>query len=50
MRLGQDGFAYEMTDGAVSVHFEHTVAITKDGPEILTLTQDGPQKGHRFSV
>ena len=24
------------TDGSISAHFEHTVAITKDGPRILT--------------
>lgn len=27
-------------DGSLSAHFEHTVAITKNGPEILTLRQD----------
>jgi hypothetical protein len=29
-------FAWLMVDGSVSAHFEHTVAITKDGPVILT--------------
>ena len=24
-------------DGALSAHWEHTIAITDDGPEILTL-------------
>jgi hypothetical protein len=24
------------------------VLMTEAGPEILTLTKDGPQKGHRF--
>jgi methionyl aminopeptidase len=23
-------------DGSIAAHFEHTVAITKDGPRILT--------------
>jgi methionyl aminopeptidase len=27
-------------DGSLSCHFEHTVAITSDGPEILTLGDD----------
>lgn len=27
-------------DKSLSAHFEHTVAITKDGPDILTLRQD----------
>jgi methionyl aminopeptidase len=29
--------AAEVIEGSVSAHFEHTVAITKDGPVILTL-------------
>jgi methionyl aminopeptidase len=33
---GADGFTYEMKDGSLSAHFEHTVAITEKGPEILT--------------
>jgi methionyl aminopeptidase len=24
------------TDGSLAAHFEHTIAITDDGPEILT--------------
>jgi methionyl aminopeptidase len=24
-------------DGKLSAHFEHTIAITDDGPEVLTL-------------
>ncbi len=35
-------------DGKLSAQFEHTVLMTETGPEILTLTQTGPQKGHRF--
>ena len=27
----------EGSDGARSAHFEHTVALTDDGPEILTV-------------
>lgn len=33
---GADGFSYETADGALSAHFEHTVAITDEGPEVLT--------------
>jgi methionyl aminopeptidase len=36
LKDGVDGFTYELADGSLSAHFEHTVAITKDGPEILT--------------
>jgi methionyl aminopeptidase len=31
-----DGYTYVTSDGSNSAHFEHTVAITKDGPIILT--------------
>ncbi len=34
--LSRDGFTYKTADGSKSAHFEHTVAITKDGPIILT--------------
>jgi methionyl aminopeptidase len=35
-RLLDDGWTVVTADGARSAHFEHTVAITDDGPEILT--------------
>ena len=31
-----DGWTIRTTDGSMSAHFEHTVAITADGPRILT--------------
>ena len=31
-----DGWTIKTADGKLSAHFEHTVAITKDGPVILT--------------
>lgn len=33
-----DGWTAVTKDGALSAHFEHTVLITEDGPEILTKT------------
>lgn len=36
VRLGQDGFGYETVDGSLSAHFEHTVAVTEGGNEVLT--------------
>ena len=33
----EDGWMVVTADGALSAHFEHTVAITEDGPQILTL-------------
>jgi methionyl aminopeptidase len=32
-----DGWTAVTVDGSLSAHFEHTVAITAAGPEILTL-------------
>lgn len=32
-----DGWSVVTEDGKISAHFEHTVAITEDGPEVLTL-------------
>lgn len=31
-----DGWTVLTTDGSLSAHFEHTIAITADGPEIMT--------------
>ncbi len=36
VRSLEDGWTVVTTDGALSAHFEHTVAITEDGPVILT--------------
>ena len=33
----EDGWTVVTADGSLSAHFEHTVAILSDGPEILTL-------------
>ncbi|PIR41193.1 MAG: type I methionyl aminopeptidase [Candidatus Yanofskybacteria bacterium CG10_big_fil_rev_8_21_14_0_10_46_23] len=35
--LAEDGFAYRTKDGSLSAHFEHTVAITESGPQVLTV-------------
>ena len=34
VKLGDDSYATE--DGSLSAHFEHTVAVTQEGPRILT--------------
>ena len=36
VRVLPDGWTAVTVDGSYSAHFEHTVAITKDGPEVLT--------------
>src|ERR1700730_8731673 len=32
-----DGWTVKTADGRLSAHFEHTIAVTEDGPEVLTL-------------
>lgn len=36
IRKAKDGYGFESADNSLSAHFEHTVAITKKGAEILT--------------
>ncbi|MDW5267989.1 MULTISPECIES: type I methionyl aminopeptidase [Acidobacteriaceae] len=36
VRVLKDGWTAVTIDGSYSAHFEHTVAITKDGPRVLT--------------
>ena len=44
-----DGWTVRTSDGKLSAQFEHTILMTEDGPEILTITKDGPQQGHDFT-
>ena len=43
-----DGWTVRTADGEVSAQFEHTILMTDQGPELLTLTENGPRPGHRF--
>jgi methionyl aminopeptidase len=36
VRMGDDNWAIYSEDGSLAAHFEHTVAVTADGPRILT--------------
>ena len=36
VRVLEDGWTAVTCDGGLSAHFEHTVAVTEEGPEILT--------------
>ena len=36
VRMGDDGWAVYSEDGSLAAHFEFTVAVTPDGPRILT--------------
>src|SRR5437588_9384272 len=35
--LMDDGWTVKTADGSLSAHFEHTIAVTDDGPEVLTI-------------
>ena len=39
-RTLSDGWTVVTADGSLSAHFEHTVAVTEDGPYILTTLED----------
>ncbi len=36
IKKAPDGFSYQTADNSLSAHFEHTVAVTKKGPRVLT--------------
>ncbi len=40
-----DGWTYRTTDGSLSAHFEHTIAITEEGCDILTLRTAADRTG-----
>jgi methionyl aminopeptidase len=39
VEMGEDGWAIYTRDHSLSAHFEHTVAITNNGPRILTVSE-----------
>ena len=36
-QLDEDGWTVRTADGMLSAHFEHSIAVTEDGPEVLTV-------------
>jgi methionyl aminopeptidase len=36
VRMGDDNWAIYSEDGSLTAHFEHTIAVTTDGPRVLT--------------
>ena len=36
-RMLDDGWSVVTADGSLSAHFEHTIAVTDNGPEVLTV-------------
>lgn len=43
-----DGWTVRTADRKLSAQFEHTILMTEEGPESMTVTKHGPQAGHRF--
>lgn len=41
--IADDGWTASTEDGSLAAHFEHTVAITNDGPRVLTRTRPSQQ-------
>jgi methionyl aminopeptidase len=39
MTIDADGWAARTADGSLSAQYEHTIAITADGPIVLTAQQ-----------
>ena len=49
VRMGDDGWAIYSQDGSLAAHFEFTIAITADGPRILTPWHEGKAPRRRVS-
>jgi len=43
-----DGWTVRTKDRKLTAQFEHTILMTEEGPEVLTLTEHGPKRGHKF--
>ncbi len=41
VKVLKDGWTTVTTDGSLAAHYENTILITEDGPEITTVTEDG---------
>jgi methionyl aminopeptidase len=41
VKVLEDGWTVKTKDGKASSHFEHTIAVTEDGPVVLTALADG---------
>ncbi len=41
VKVLEDGWTVKTKDGKASSHFEHTIAVTEDGPVVMTALEDG---------
>jgi methionyl aminopeptidase len=48
VKVQSDGWTAVTTDGSLSAHFEHTVVVTRDGTEILTLLAEDAERAKQM--
>jgi methionyl aminopeptidase len=48
VRVQSDGWTAVTTDGSLSAHFEHTVVVTREGTEILTLLAEDVERARQM--
>jgi len=46
----KDGWTVVTVDGKPSAHFEHTIAITEEGPEVLTMVKEAAPSDSRLAA
>ena len=47
VKVQSDGWTAVTTDGSLSAHFEHTVVVTREGTEILTLLAEDAERARQ---
>ena len=50
VRMGDDGWAIWSQDGSLAAHFEFTIAVTADGPRVLTPWHESTVPTHRAAA
>jgi methionyl aminopeptidase len=48
VKVLSDGWTAVTRDGSLSAHFEHTVVVTRDGCEILTLLEEDAARARQL--
>ena len=48
VKVQSDGWTAVTTDGSLSAHFEHTVVVTREGTEILTLLTEDAERARQM--
>jgi methionyl aminopeptidase len=50
VRVRPDGWTVETRDGSLAVHWEHTIAVTAQGPRILTVSERSPAEERALAL